>query len=245
MSCVDPQMHRVLRRLAAVALAVLAAPAAARDNPFPTLKEWAMPQAFLMQRDFGSVATCAGLQATYDAKGWPRGVSLESLQEIDRKLKKSVILRPDVGLDKWTPLTRLVLEAKRKPAADCDDVAVTSAQLAVCAGFPAENLGLLVTQLPSRANELHVVSFYNDPGNGVWVFGDTMGKVRPYSKLAQKAYYYAFLDDVTEWWALRTPDGEVLTGQLPTSSLPTAPNEVTRESTTCLHKHTPDAGQSP
>lgn len=213
-------------------------PAAAHENPFPEIKNWYFPQSNILERDFGSIATCGALQQAYDVNGWPKGVSLESLRAIDTRLKKSVFLRPDQGPDTWTPLTSTVIEGKRKPAADCDDVAVTGAQLAVCAGFPADGLGLLVTQLPARQNELHVVAFYSDPQNGVWIFGDTMGRPRAFSKLGQELHYYAFIDDITTWWAMRDPrTGKVLTGGGATSSIPDATESSDPDATTCKHLH--------
>lgn len=229
-----------LGSLALLASVLMTAPVAARDNPFPEIMTWPIPQATIMKRDFGSVSTCAQLQAAYDAAGWPQGVGLETLQQIDKRLKQSVFLRPDRGPDTWTPLTATVIEGRRKPAADCDDVAVTGAQLAVCAGYPSDRLGLLVTQLPTRQNELHVVAFYNDAQTGVWIFGDTMGRPRAISSLGQRIHFYAFLDNVTKWWALRDPmTGGGLTGSLATSSIPQEgegePSDM--DSGTCKHPH--------
>lgn len=214
------------------------APAIARDNPFPEYMKWPFPQATIMHRDFGSVSTCKSLQQAYDDNAWPSGVSLDSLRQIDKRLKTSVFLRPDVGPDTWTPLTATVITGGRKPAADCDDVAVTGAQLAVCAGFPADRLGLIVTQLPTRQNELHVVAFYADPQSGVWVFGDTMGLPRSLENLSQRMHFYAFLDNVTEWWALRDPrSGKQLTGSVGTSSIPDAPVPQNLVEGSCKHAH--------
>lgn len=218
----------------AVCSTVAPMPAGAVDNPFPEIREWAMPQAFIMQRKFGNVDTCAGLEQAYQAAGWPVGASFETIKQIDRKLKQNIFLRPDAGADTWTPLTRTVIEGARKPAADCDDVGVTSAQLAICAGFPAENLGLMVTQLRSRSNEMHVVAFLVTPDSGVYIFGDTMGRPRSIEQLNQKIHYYAYMDDVTKWWALRDPNtGEVLTQALPTSSLPLPGDSVDVEAGAC------------
>jgi predicted transglutaminase-like cysteine proteinase len=213
-------------------------PALAVDNPFPEIREWAMPQAFIMHRKYGDLDTCAGMEAAYAAGGWPSGVSLDSLQQIDRKLKQRVFLRPDQGPDTWTPLTRTVIAGDRKPAADCDDVAVTGAQLAICAGFPADDVGLMVTQLPSRAGEMHVVAFFVAPDSGTYVFADTMGRPRPIEQLRQKVHFYTYMDDVTKWWALRDPNtGQILTQALPTSSLPTAGDVVDLEEGSCKHLH--------
>lgn len=139
-----------LTSLAAACLALaaqwVATPLAARDSPFPQIMRWSMPQSNIMQRDFGRLDDCGALQQAYDAAGWPKGTDISDLREIDKRLKTGVTLIPDKGQDRWTPLTGTVISGARKPAADCDDVAVTGAQLAVCAGFPAERLGLLVTQ---------------------------------------------------------------------------------------------------
>lgn len=240
-----PHLPRALRRLGqGLALALLASPALARDNPFPEIKRWFMPQATIMQRSYGTLASCAAFQDRYDARGWPKGVSFDTLKAIDRRLKHSVFLRPDEGVDTWTPLAEVVVEGARRPAADCDDVAVTGAQLAICAGFPVENLGLLVTQLPTRAKELHVVAFYNDPKQGVWIFADTMARPRPLSKLNQTVHNYAFIDDVAHWWALRDPlTGETFSSAAATSSLP-FPAELDKAESggTCRHP-LPSEGQ--
>ncbi|AWB48138.1 hypothetical protein HYN69_06045 [Gemmobacter aquarius] len=202
---------------------------------------WSMPQSNILQRDFGRLDTCAALQQAYDAAGWPTGTSISALREIDKRLKTGVTLIPDKGQDRWTPLTGTVISGARKPAADCDDVAVTGAQLAICAGFPADRLGLIVTQLPSRRNELHVVTFYDDPESGVWVFADTMDRMRPITQLGQTMHYFAFIDSVTIWWALRDPrTGKPVATGAPTSSLPETAAPVSPDDFakgTCKHPH--------
>lgn len=236
-----PVKRFIIAIISTLAAATSAATSAgARDNPFPEIMTWPMPQATIMQRDFGSVATCSGLKDAYTANGWPSGVSFDALQAIDKRLKQNIFLRPDQGRDTWTPLTRTVIEGGRRPAADCDDVAVTSTQLAICAGFPSDRLGLLVTELPSRQGELHLVAFYTDAESGVYVFGDTMGKPRAFSNLNQRVHYYAYVDNVTEWWALRDPDtGKILTGSIETSSIPAPDMPLDPASGSCPHLHAP------
>ncbi len=223
-----------LRLLAALSALCAAAPLSAHDSPFPKIMTWVVPQATIMARDFPPVDDCAPLQQAYAAQGWPKGISPISLDTIDKRLKQRVFLRPDQGPDTWTPLAATVIDAKRRPAADCDDVAVTGAQLAVCAGFLPDRLGLLVTQLPTRAGELHLVAFYADPQSGVRVFADTMGRPRAFSALGQKLHSYAFLDALDEWWALRDPrSGKPLADTIGTASLPQTDTPVDLSQGSC------------
>lgn len=207
-------------------LALAAAPAAALDTlPDSTARSKPFPQAYVMQAQNAPVSTCDGLLDAYLAAGWPRAEGFPAIKQIDRRVKDRVALRNDPDGDIWTPLARQVITGM--PAqGDCDDVSVTNAQLAVCAGMPAENLGLLVTESPNRRGEMHMVAFYKDPADAVWVFGDTLGRPRPLSKLGQKLYYFAYLDRVTDFWAVRDQDtGEALLGSIPTSAIP-APDDV-------------------
>lgn len=197
--------------------------AAAIENPLPRIKSWPIPQAYIMHSQYGRLDSCTAMQGAYAAAGWPSGISFETMQQIDRRLKSNVILRPDQGPDTWTPLAKTVIAAKTRPHADCDDVAITSAQLAICAGFPAKSIGLMITQLRSSADEMHLVAYYTDSSRAVWIFGDTMGRPRPLAQLGQKIHYFAQFDDVTTWWVVRDPaNGRLLTQDLPTSTIPMA-----------------------
>lgn len=193
----------------------------ARDDALPRIKTWPIAQAYILNSAYGRLDSCGALQAAYVTAGWPRGISLATMQQLDRRLKSGVILRPDPGPDTWTPLARTVVEGKSRPGADCDDVAITSAQLAVCAGFPARSLGLMITQLPSGANDLHLVAYFIDTSRSIWVFGDTMGRPRPLAQLGQRIHYHAQFSDLTKWWVVRDPEnGALLTQGLPTSTVP-------------------------
>lgn len=218
--------------LALVGTIGLAGPSSA--GHLPKEREWAFPQAFIMTRAYGTLNSCAKLQDAYAAKGWPQGRSLDTLRAIDKRLKSSVFLRPDTGADTWTPLAADLLTLKRRPAADCDDVSITSVQFAVCAGFPAQNLGVMITQYPGRAREMHMVAFYDDPQSDIWIFGDTMGRPRPLSQLNQKLHYFAYLTDITRWWALTDPEtGKPLSQDLPTSSIPGPGDTLDLEQGSC------------
>lgn len=229
------------RSLLAVAAALWAALGLGQDagaTELPKGKVWAFPQAYIMQNSYGSLASCRKLQESYDAQGWPHGRNLETLVALDRKIKSSVFLKPDSGADTWTPLASLLLKGKRKPSADCDDVSITAAELAVCAGFEPENLGVMITQFPGRVREMHMVAFFSDPGAGIWIFGDTMGRPRAFEQLNQKLHFYAYLDDITEWWATVDPiTGEALTQSLPTSSLPLPGETLDTVKGACYNGH--------
>lgn len=207
--------------------ALIALPALAADSlPESTPLSFPVPQATIMARSHPPVDTCTALQDAYLAQGWPRGTGVETLKQIDSRVKQRVTLKNDVGQDTWTPLAATILAGKR-PAGDCDDVSVTSAQLAVCAGMPADRLGLLITTSPNRGSgELHMLAYYSDPADRTWVFGDTFGRPRALSKVNQDLLFFARLDRVTTWYALRGKEGEALTSALPagTSALPLLPD---------------------
>lgn len=210
----------------ALAFASAAMPAMALDSlPKSTDLSFPVPQATIMARSHAPVDTCAAHQAAYDAGGWPRGTGVETLKQIDSRVKQRVTLKNDVGQDKWTPLTSALLEGKRA-SGDCDDVSVTSAQMAICAGMPADRLGLLITTSPNQGNgELHMIAYYSDPADRTWVFGDTFGRPRALSKVRQDVLFFASIDDVTQWYALRRGGGDAATSALPaaTSAIPLMP----------------------
>lgn len=184
-----------------------------------------VPQATIMARSHAPIGTCKGLQDAYDAGGWPRGTGIETLKQIDSRVKQRISLKNDAGADVWTPLAATVLAGKRATG-DCDDVSVTVAQLGVCAGMPAERLGLLISESPrSGADELHMMAFYADPSDRYWVFGDTFGRPRALSQVRQRILFFTHIDHPTKWFALRGRDGAPLTSDVPaaTSAIPELP----------------------
>ncbi|MBU9697656.1 hypothetical protein GU927_007330 [Rhodobacteraceae bacterium HSP-20] len=215
------------RFIAAMTAILLAAPAAFAADSLPDSTPLAMPvpQATIMARSFGPIHSCVAMQDAYDAGGWPRGTGLDTLKQIDSRVKQRVALRNDPGADVWTPLAATILAGKRATG-DCDDISVTVSQMAVCAGMPADRLGLLITESPrSGADELHMLAFYADPSDRTWVFGDTFGRPRALSQVRQKLLFFTHIDHPTKWFALRGRDGAPLTSDLPagTSAIPDLP----------------------
>lgn len=214
------------RFVLALAAALLWSPVASAADFLPesTPLTFPVPQASVMARSHAPIGSCTNLQAAYDAGGWPRGAGVETIKQIDSRVKQRITLKNDVGLDVWTPLAATVLAGKR-PSGDCDDVSVTVAQLAVCAGMPAERLGLLITNSPKAgADELHMMAFYQDPADRFWVFGDTFGRPRALGKVSQRLLFYTHIDHPTKWFALRGRNDAPATSEIPgTSSIPELP----------------------
>ena len=138
-------------RLATLAIMFFAVAAKAGDYlPEDTPLRIPVPQAAAMDRNFPRSADCDALRADYIAAGWPMGAGIETLRGIDARLKRQLVMRNDAGPDVWTPLATAIVAGKR-PAGDCDDISVTSAQLAICAGMPPEDVGVLITTSPKSA----------------------------------------------------------------------------------------------
>lgn len=211
------------RLIIAIVAALLAIPAWAFDSlPAPSGKAIPVPQASIMARKYPDLASCRQYQDAYIAAGWPRGVGVETIKQIDSLVRKRMVLRNDRGTDVWTPLTGALIAGKR-PSGDCDDMSISNAQLAVCAGIPADRLGLLITSNPNgNSGELHMVAFYNDPANRTWVFGDTFGRPRALSRVPQRLIFMAYLSDVTRWYGLLGRDAPSIgTSEIPaTSAIP-------------------------
>jgi len=208
-------------RLATLAIMFFAVAAKAGDYlPEDTPLRIPVPQAAAMDRNFPRSADCDALRADYIAAGWPMGAGIETLRGIDARLKRQLVMRNDAGPDVWTPLATAIVAGKR-PAGDCDDISVTSAQLAICAGMPPEDVGVLITTSPkSGALELHMMAFFRDHTDRVWVFGDSFGKPRALSKVRQELLFFANMSDIRRWYALHDADGTAPEGAGPTSSIP-------------------------
>lgn len=206
-----------------LASALLAHSALAADTlPPPGGKAIPVPQATIMARTHPNVGSCVAYQDAYLAAGWPRGATIDTIKQIDSLVRKRMVLRNDVGTDVWTPLTEALIAGKRA-VGDCDDMSISNAQLAVCAGMPADRLGLLITASPNSASgELHMLAFYKDPTDQTWVFGDTFGRPRALSRVSQRLIFMAYLNDITRWYGLLGRDAPSLgTSDIPaTSAIP-------------------------
>lgn len=217
----------MIRIAFALAAALLALPASAADTLPPAgSKAIPVPQATIMARRYPDVGSCGAYLEAYLAAGWPRGVGIETVKQIDSLVRKRMVLRNDSGADVWTPLTEALIAGKR-PAGDCDDMSITNAQLAVCAGMPADRLGLLITTAPNgTGGELHMLAFYKDPKDQTWVFGDTFGRPRALSRVSQRLIFMAYLNDVTRWYGLLgRSDPSLGTSEIPvTSAVPLLPD---------------------
>lgn len=206
---------------ALLGLGLLAQAAQATDYlPETTPLRIPVPQAAAMDRAFPRSADCDALRGDYIAAGWPMGAGIETLRGIDARLKRQLVMRNDRGPDTWTPLAAQIIAGKR-PAGDCDDISITSAQLAICAGMPPEDVGVLITTSPqSGALELHMMAFFRDHTDRVWVFGDSFGKPRALSKVRQDLLFFANMSDIRRWYALHGSDTTSPDGAGPTSSIP-------------------------
>lgn len=125
----------------------------------------------------------ADMAAAYAASGLPSGDRVETLRAIDRHLRSRIRYREDPDGDIWTNHASRVLRGERV-AGDCDDFALAAISLALCAGVPAEKMGLaLAHRGRGRLNMQstnHVFAFYADGSRTLAVadtFRDRVGEV--------------------------------------------------------------------
>lgn len=195
----------------------MAFPASGYESiPRPYGPAISVPQAQGLMQSHPDLASCAQYRNDYVSAGWPQGNSFDTIRQIDSLMRKRVVFRTDTNGDRWEVLTSDLLAGKRTDG-DCEDMAITAAQLAVCAGVPADRLGLLITDSPKAgADELHMVAFYRDAGDRVWVFGDTFGKPRALSRVKERLLFMASIRNVSAWYSLRNSgDGSIGTSATP------------------------------
>jgi predicted transglutaminase-like cysteine proteinase len=196
---------------------LMAFPASGFESiPKPYGPAISVPQAQGLMQRHPDLASCAQYRNDYLAAGWPKGNSFDTIRQIDGLMRKRMVFRTDTNGDRWEVLTSDMLAGQRTDG-DCEDMAITAAQLAVCAGVPSDRLGLLITDSPKAgADELHMVAFYRDAGDRVWVFGDTFGKPRALSRVKERLLFMASIRNVSAWYSLRqSGDGSIGTSATP------------------------------
>lgn len=120
-------------------------------------------------------ASCGELAQTFKQSGLPRFKGLASIAEIDQFVKARINYRRDsAGMDKWNNLAAAVLANKRVNG-DCDDLAVTAAAIAICAGADPSRIGFAIFNAKTfkAAGADHIVATYTEPSGRVVAFGDS------------------------------------------------------------------------
>ena len=116
-------------RLLAFALAFFAciSPGMAADSlPDSTPLAMPVPQATIMARKHPPVGNCTALQDAYLAAGWPRGYGIDTIKQIDSRVKQRMVLKNDVGLDVWTPLGAAILNGLHLIGKDLSTVKIVT-----------------------------------------------------------------------------------------------------------------------
>lgn len=147
-------------------LAVFSVPAMA--TPFPDLgTRVEVPSVRAGQTSTQDLFSCPpSLRSAYATSGLPVGDSVQTVRAIDKKVRRTLRYRQDPrGSDVWTNFAAQVLGGHRATA-DCEDFATTAVTLAICAGVPAQKLGIaLSNNRNSRADMRainHAFAFYLD-----------------------------------------------------------------------------------
>ena len=196
--------HTKLARSAALATLLALAPVVAQAaGPLP-LAEGArqiVPQASVMVAQAPSLSDCAALTGIYAAGGWPQVRDAKDIRVLDRMLRARFRARADGAADTWSPQLARVLTGEAV-VGDCDDLATTAVALAVCAGVPAQDLGLLMTTDPSGGPDRHLMAIYHAPDGQVWTFGNTLSRAAPLSRRNPAPIAWARADRIDLWWSL-------------------------------------------
>lgn len=129
------------------------------------------------------IVDCTALQGAYQASGLPYGDSIQTLRAIDAAVKKSFRYRKDPrGNESWNSFADRVLNGERRITADCDDYALTTMALAICAGVAPERLDFATAQTRSGARTIakmdHAIAVYTAPDGRRYVVGDTTSRPR-------------------------------------------------------------------
>jgi hypothetical protein len=135
----------------------------------------------------------------------------ESNLHVIKKLNPKVIrlLRYKIDEeDSWDSYVSNVLNNKTF-VGDCDDLANTSAELAIIGGVPKEKLMRLWLLPNDKTDETHMAVGYLDEQGDIWIFGDTyrtnvvkLGQTNNYKLIAYSKYDWMNQEDkwqVYDW----------------------------------------------
>lgn len=134
------------------------------------------------------IVDCTAHDTAYEASGLPLGNSIETIRAIDTFVKRNIRYREDRrGSEAWQNFSAQLLGGSQATG-DCDDYALTTIALAVCAGVPAANLEYAVAQTdagPLSIKKLdHALAIYTAPNGEKYTMGDTRNRVRKLSRRA-------------------------------------------------------------
>lgn len=120
-------------------------------------------------------ASCGELTQTFKRSGIGKFKGLASIAEIDQFVKARMNYRRDSGgLDRWNNHAAAVLSNKQVNG-DCDDLAVTAAAIAICAGADPSRIGFAIFNAKTfkASGADHIVATYTEPSGRVIAFGDS------------------------------------------------------------------------
>jgi len=156
-----------------------------------------LPEGQQLKARYDETPSCGDLAAVYRDRGWPMGDGVDTIREIDRRVRRQFDYRTE-RVDRWTPMAAPVLAGKRI-SGDCDDLSSTVVMLARCAGVPDSRLGFLITRTPFSPRANHMVGMFTDTGGQTWIIGDTTGRMRPVNESLQTLEYWTYLDRMENW----------------------------------------------
>ncbi|HSF62925.1 MAG TPA: hypothetical protein VLA78_00945 [Paracoccaceae bacterium] len=199
-------MHPALPA-ALIALSCLAALPARALGPLAASDETAhpVPQASVMVANTPDITDCTALDALYARGGWPQVKGPGDLAVLDRMLRARFRARADGRRDLWSPQLARLLSGSQV-VGDCDDLATSAIALAICAGVPAQDLGLLMTTNPLGGTDRHLVALYRAPDGQVWTFGNTLGRAAPLPRNPSPRIAWTRADRLDRWWSLTDRD---------------------------------------
>jgi hypothetical protein len=169
--------------------------AASEDTAYP------VPQASVMVANTPDITDCTALATLYARGGWPQVDGARDIAVLDRMLRARFRARPDGRTDLWSPQLARLLSGS-PVVGDCDDLATSAVALAICAGVPAQDLGLLMTTNPLGGTDRHLVALYRAPDGQVWTFGNTLDRAAPLPRQPSRRIAWSRADRLDRWWSL-------------------------------------------